>query len=126
MVHFTKYTKNLLKTGQLIGLFSAFSLIMIGIFSEDYGSLHWIWSALFFVSLLFVLIITNISLLLNPLYKKWIFMYGVIAILVDISLIMLYIVPNHLPKPLFEWMSVLVSLGWLGLVVYNTLKLNNN
>lgn len=115
--------KNMLKIGQLLGLFSAVSLIMIGIFSEDYGSLHWTWSALFFVSLLFVLITINLALMLNPYFKKRIFVYGIISILIDLSFIMLYIIPNNLPKPLFEWMSVLVSLGWLGMVVYNTAKI---
>lgn len=117
-----KMQENSLKIGQSIGLFSAFSLIMIGVFSENYGVIHWIWSATFFISLFLVLIITNVSLFFNQIYKKWIFAYGIGAATIDLCLIMLYIVPNRIPKPLFEWLAVFTSLGWLGLIVYNMLK----
>ena len=119
-----KLQENLLKIGQSIGLFSSFALIMIGVFYEDYGILHWFWSALFFLSLLLVLIIVNMSLFLHPLYKKGVFYYGLAAAFVDLFFIMLYFVPNTLPRPLFEWLSVFVSLGWVGLIVYNMLNLN--
>lgn len=114
-----KLQKNLLKIGQLAGFIASFALIMIGIFSEDYGFIHWQWSALFFITLLFVLIITNVSLKLNPLYKNWIFIYGIIAILIDLFFIMLYLFPNNISKPLFEWLSVFASLVWVGMLVYN-------
>ncbi len=114
-----KWQKNLLIVAQIIGIFSAFTLIMIGIFSEDYGALHGLWSALFFVSLLLTMITLNISLLGHEKFKKWIGYYGFFAVLVDLTLIISTLFPNGLPIPLIEWLTTFISLSWVGLLVYN-------
>ena len=118
-----KWRKNLLIIAQIIGIFSAFSIIMIGIFSEDYKSLHGFWSAVFFVSLLLTLITINISLLGHEKFKKWVGYYGFFAVSIDLTLILLYLFPNTISAPLFEWLTAFISLSWVGLLVYNMSKL---
>lgn len=48
MVTADKLQRNLLKTGQIIGIFSAIALIMVGIFFKDYRLKHLMFSAIFF------------------------------------------------------------------------------
>ncbi|MHA1657900.1 MAG: hypothetical protein ACTSUT_02095 [Promethearchaeota archaeon] len=42
-----KWSRLFLKTAQIIGFLSAFALIMIGIFSEEYISQHQFWGFIF-------------------------------------------------------------------------------
>jgi len=60
----------LLMITQAIGLFAAFSLVMIGVFSEDSGELHILWSSIFFLLNLLVLILMGVSLFTHPNYMK--------------------------------------------------------
>jgi hypothetical membrane protein len=46
---------------QVVGFISAFALIMIGVFSEDYMTQHVFWSDVFFAFNLIVLILANDS-----------------------------------------------------------------
>jgi hypothetical membrane protein len=115
----SKRQKNMLIVAQIIGIFSAFALIMVGTFPEDTGIKHTISACSFFISLLLVLIIANISLLNHPKFKKWIGYYGFFAAMVDLTLIILIVVPTGLPTPLVEWLAVFISLSWIGLLVYN-------
>lgn len=122
-----KWQKNLLIAAQIIGIFSAFALIMVGIFPEDTGVKHLISSALFFISLLLVLIVVNISLLKHAKFKTWIGYYGFFAALVDLILIILVTlsllgIPSNFSAPLTEWLAVFISLSWMGMLVYNMIK----
>lgn len=122
-----KWQKNLLIVAQIIGIFSAFALIMVGVFPEDTGLNHTISASSFFILLLLFLILGNISLFANERFKKWIGYYGFFAALVDLALIILIIltlsaVPSNIPVPLVEWLAVFISLSWIGLLVYNMLK----
>lgn len=119
-----KWQKNLLIAAQIIGIFSAFALIMVGVFPEDTGANHMYAAISFFISLLLVLIIGNISLLNHEKYKKWIGYYGFFAALVDLTLIILVIltlngIQSSISAHLVEWLAVFISLGWIGLLVYN-------
>ena len=114
-----KRQKNLIVAAQIIGFFSAFALIMVGVFPEDTGVKHAIAACSFFIALLLVLITANISLLMHPNFKKWVGYYGFFAALIDLILVILIAVPNNLPTPLVEWLAVFISLSWIGLLVYN-------
>lgn len=92
----------MLITAQIIGSFSAFALIMIGVFPEDTGIKHTITACSFFISLLLVLIIAHVSLLMHERFKKWIGYYGFFAVFVDLILVILITVPNSLPTPIIE------------------------
>lgn len=122
-----KRRKNLLIGAQIIGFFSAFALIMVGVFPEDTWIKHVISASSFFISLFLFLILGNISLLNHEKFKKWIGYYGFFAALVDLILIILIIttltaIPTNIPTPLVEWLAVFISLSWIGLLVYNMAK----
>jgi len=108
--------KVMLMTTQAIGLFAAFSLIMIGVYSEDYGELHSLWSSVFFMLNLLVLILIGISLFTHPSYIKPIAYYGFIVAAINLLFVLVYRIP------LFEWFTVFTALGYVGLLVYNMLN----
>jgi hypothetical membrane protein len=49
-----KWRKSLIVVTQAVGFIAAFALIMIGVFSEDAGAIHHLWSLMFFISNLLV------------------------------------------------------------------------
>jgi hypothetical membrane protein len=103
-------------TTQTVGCLSAFSLIMVGIFSEDYITQHVFWSSAFFVLNLVVLILVGISLYTHPAYVKLIAYYGFIVAAVNLVFVLVY------DTPIFEWFTVFTALSYVGLLVYNMLK----
>ena len=58
-----KWRKLLIVITQAVGFIAAFALMMIGVFSEDYGAIHHLWSLVFFIFNLMVLILANVSLM---------------------------------------------------------------
>ncbi len=108
-----------LRTGllvtQAVGCVAAFSLIMIGVFSEDYGWLHSLWSKVFFILNLAVLIQLGSFLFTHPRYIRTIAYYGFIVAATDLAF-------TFLDMPLLEWFTVFSSLGYVGLMSYNMLK----
>jgi hypothetical membrane protein len=102
--------------GQVVGFLAAFSLIMIGIFSEDSLQLHEIWSSIFFLLNLLVLVILGISLFTHPIYIKPIAYYGFAIAAINLVFVVAYNIP------IFEWFTVFTALGYVGLIAYNMLK----
>jgi len=101
---------------QVVGFFSAFSLIMIGVFSEDYMTQHVFWSNAFFVFNLIVLILANISLMTHSKFRRPIGYYGLIVALINV----LFVVFSN--TPLLEWFTVFTALIYVALLSYNTLN----
>jgi len=112
-----RWRKALMGLTQLVGFLSAFSLIMIGVFSEDAMAQHLFWSELFFVFNLLVLILANISLMTHPKFVRPIGYYGIAVAVVNLLFVVLT------TTPLLEWFTVFTALGYAGLLAYNTLKL---
>jgi len=112
-----KRRKILMAATQVVGLVSAFSLIMIGVFSEDTLAQHLFWSEVFFIFNLLVLILANISLMTHPKFVRPIGYYGLAVAVVN----MLFVVLTS--TPLLEWFTVFTALIYAGLLAYNTLKL---
>jgi len=102
---------------QILGLFSAFALIMIGIFSEDYLTQHVFWTVVFFISNLAVLILVNLSLMTHPRFMRPIGYYGIAVLVVNLILVFISF------APLLEWLTVFTALGYVGLLTYNMFKL---
>jgi hypothetical membrane protein len=98
---------------QTIGSLAAFSLVMIGVFSEDYGEIHGVWSVVFFLLNFIVLILANVSLFTHPKYIRHIAYYVFIVVAINLIFAFLYTIP------LLEWLTVFASLGYVGLLVYN-------
>ncbi|KKH93396.1 hypothetical protein EO95_15280 [Methanosarcina sp. 1.H.T.1A.1] len=112
---------NLILLSRYCGLLMAFALIMVGIFSEDYGRIHYFWASVYFILMLIFLITMNIALKNHPSYIKWIWYYTFISIL--IIFIFMFTVIIGLQIPILEWLAVLSGLIWIGLIGYNTLIL---
>jgi hypothetical membrane protein len=112
-----KWRKATLIISQAIGCAAAFALIMIGVFSEDAGSLHSLWSDIFFLLNLVVLVLIGASLLTHPRCIKAIPAYGFLVAIINLAFIF---VSN---TPLLEWFTVFTALGYVGLLSYNTNRL---
>jgi hypothetical membrane protein len=110
------WKKILLIVTQLIGIIAAFSLIMIGVFSEDFGELHRLWSAVFFLLNIVVLLLLGAALSTNPRFDKRIAYYGLVVVAINLVFVLVYVVP------ILEWFTVFASLGYVGLLVYNMWK----
>lgn len=109
--------KTLIVLTQVFGFIAAFALIMIGVFSEDYGELHGLWSDVFFVFNLVVLIFANLSLMTHSKFRRSIGYYGLVAAFINLLLVALS------DTPLLEWFTVFTALGYVAFLSYNTLKM---
>lgn len=109
--------KAMIVVTQAFGFISAFALIMIGVFSEDYAAQHGFWSAVFFVFNLVVLVLANISLITHPNFRRPIAYYGLIVALINLLFV------GFSNTPLLEWFTVFTALGYAALLSYNTLRL---
>lgn len=112
---------DLILLSRYCGFLMAFALIMVGIFSEDYGRIHYLWASSFFILMLIFMIIVNISLKNHTSYIKWIWYYTFVSILTDFIFMFAFIIGLHIP--ILEWLAVFSGLIWIGLIGYNTLKL---
>jgi hypothetical membrane protein len=111
-----KWRRILLTAGQILGLCSAFSLMMIGVFSADSGKPHLFWSAAFFTINFIVVLVVVSSLVTHPKFMKPIGIYGYLVTVA--SLVFDFTVGG----PLVEWFTVFTALGFAGLLVINMLR----
>jgi hypothetical protein len=117
---YTKETwrKILIIITQIVGMMSAFSLIMIGVFYENslpVGA-HHLWSYIFFLLNLLVLIFANISLITHPKFIKLIAIYGFIVAIINLAFVVIG------TSSVIEWFTVFTALGYAGLLVINMVK----
>ena len=111
-----KWRKASLILSQTIGCLAAFALILIGIFSEDSGSLHTLWSDVFFLLNFLVLVLVGASLFTHPRYMKIVAYYGFIVAAINLALVF------SSNTPLLEWFTVFTALGYVGLMAGNMAK----
>jgi hypothetical membrane protein len=111
-----KWRKLLMTITQVVGFISAFALIMIGVFSEDYMTQHVFWSDVFFAFNLIVLILANASLMTHRKFMKLIGYYGLVVAAINL----LFVAFSN--TPLLEWFTVFTALGYVALLSYNTYK----
>jgi hypothetical protein len=111
-----KTRKIAIMIAQVVGFLAAFSLIMIGVFSEDFGGLHLLWSSTFFVLNFVVVLLVSLSLYTHPCYLKPITYYGFSVAIINLLFGLVY------DNPIFEWFTVFSALGFVGLVVYRMFK----
>jgi hypothetical membrane protein len=110
------WRKILIIVTQIVGLASGFSLIMIGVFNENYGYPHSLWSRVFFMLNLGVLILAGITLLTHPKFIRPIAIYGFIVAAINLAFVVL---PS---SSTIEWFTVFTALGYAGLLAINMLK----
>jgi hypothetical membrane protein len=111
-----KRRKVAMRTAQTIGFMAAFSLIMIGVFSENYGNIHDLWSSIFFILNLIVIVLVSSVLYVHPSYIRSISYYGSIVALINLLFVLIY------DNPIFEWFTVFTALGFVGLLSYNMFR----
>lgn len=111
-----KWRKMSLFISQAVGCLAAFALVMIGVFSEDSGSLHSLWSEVFFLLNLAVLVLVGASLFTHPRYVRAIAYYGFTVAAINLAFVFVS------DMPLLEWFTVFTSLGYVGLITYNMAK----
>jgi hypothetical membrane protein len=112
-----KLRKSLIVMTQALGFVSAFALVMIGVFSEDYLAQHLFWSDLFFVLNLIVLVLANASLMTHRNFIRPIGYYGLAVAVINVLFVLLS------NTPVLEWFTVFSALGYTGILAYNTLKI---
>ncbi|WP_424358302.1 hypothetical protein [Methanocella sp. MCL-LM] len=105
---------------EIVGLGFCLGMILLGIFSEESGTVHLRLSELVYATLTLMILLVNVALLRNVRYKLWIIpVWGFVAFLLNCGQIVLYLMGY---KPiLFIWLSVYFSLGWILLFCYNAL-----
>ena len=113
-----KWTTRLMKLSQIIGFASAVALILIGIFSEDFGFQHQLWSAVYFLLNFFLIFMGSIVVFVydNGKYRKY-SIFGFIVVGINLTLILgVYFFLSHLH--IFEWITVFSSLAFVALIVF--------
>jgi hypothetical membrane protein len=114
-----RWRKLLMLITQAIGFLAAFSLMMIGVFSENAGPVHHLWSVAFFVLNLLVLILANAALLTHPKFFKPVGYYGLIIAVINLMFV------GFSYTSLLEWFTVFTALGYVAFVSYNTFKITS-
>jgi hypothetical membrane protein len=112
-----KWRRALIVLTQAMGFASAYALIMIGVYSEDYLAQHLFWSDLFFLLNLLVLILANASLMAHRDFIRPIGYCGLAVAVINVLFVLLS------NTPVLEWFTVFSALGYAGLLGYNTFKL---
>jgi len=111
-----RWRKSLIVVTQAVGFIAAFSLMMIGVFSEDAGAIHHLWSLVFFIFNLFVLILANVSLITHRKFIRPIGYYGLAVAVINLLFVGLAY------TSLLEWFTVFTALGYVAFLSYNTFK----
>jgi len=112
-----KLGKALVVMAQIMGFASAFALIMIGVFSEDYLVQHLFWSDLFFVLNILVLVLANAYLMTRRNFIRPIGYYGLTVAVINVLFVLLS------NTPILEWFTVFSALGYAGMLAYNTWRI---
>jgi hypothetical membrane protein len=115
-----KWRKSLVMITQAVGFIAAFALMMIGVFSENAGAIHHLWSLAFFVSNLFVLILANVSLMTHRKFIRPIGYYGLIVAVINLLLVGLAY------TSILEWFTVFTALGYVAFLSYNTFRASSS
>lgn len=100
---------------QMLGFSLAFSVIMVGMFSEDYMAQHLFWSRCVFVSMAFLLFLSAGFLLTYPSrtpVMRLVSYYGLGVGVIDV------VFGFVLNIYLLEWVTVFASMGYVALVAY--------
>jgi len=111
-----KDNKRLFEAGRAFGVFSAFTLMLIGAFDEN-TPYHTMLSLTFFLMLGLFLVLINISLWKHPAYKRWIGYYAIVVVAIDVILAVTFVVYEH--APIWEWLAVFGALAWVGMLAHS-------
>ena len=111
--------KTLLTVAQIVGIFSAFSLILAALFPlGPHSSTHSFWSAMLSVAIGFFLTFSATALLKHPAFKRWIAYYAFLAALVNF----IYGMSEAVGYKFFvgEWVAIGMFIIYIFLMAYNS------
>ena len=115
-----KWSRYMLIVAEITGFGLCFGMILLGIFSEDAGSLHLHLTEFVFVTLTLMIFLVNVALFRNVRYGNLIIpLLGFFAFLLSCAQIGLYLI--NIKPSMFLWLSVYSSLLWILLFCYNAL-----
>lgn len=106
--------------GRLIGFISAFSLMMVGVFSEEYVPYHFIWASTVFITTLLAQALITLSLTGHEKLIKAIWYYAFISVAASLAFIVT--VASGIRMPILEWLSVFLTQVWAAALAYNMLN----
>lgn len=113
----TSRNKNLLLIAcKAFGFFDAFTLAMLGIYPETMIEVHNIFAFMFFYGNMGFMIMTSITMLFHVRSFKCVSIYGFLVTAISLAFLVVPIIPR-----VFEWVVVVTSLGFVGLMVANTI-----
>ncbi len=96
---------------QIAGFLSAFSMIMLGVYSVDYLEIHIFWAIALFTLTIFTFILPSIALYKYK-FTRNIAKFGIIATIINILLwIFIY--------PIIEWITIFLSFAFIGIIIHS-------
>jgi hypothetical membrane protein len=114
-----RWRRSLIVITQVLGFIAALALMMIGVFSEDAGAIHHLWSIVFFVFNLLILILANVSLITHSKFVRPIGYYGFVVAAINLLFVGLAY------APILEWFTVFTALGYVAFLSYNTFRISS-
>ena len=113
----TSRNKNLLLVAcKAFGFFDAFTLAMLGIYTETSFDMHNIFAFMFFYGNMGFMIVTSITLLFHTRSFKGVSIYGFLVAAISVVFLVLPVILR-----VIEWIIVVASLGFVGMMVANTI-----
>ena len=100
---------------QLLGVASGISLVLIGIYPEDFPAEHRFWSYAFFIINFFAMLLVNTSLVAHERYSKFIAVFTYLLLAIMMGGFYLYG-----GVPLVEWFAVGGSMVFASLIALET------
>ncbi len=104
--------KYLMRTGSIILCLATISLIGIGVFSEDFGVMHFYFSVTFFVLLLIASLLLGASMMMDPELKT----IGIIIFLVGVLGIIGWVLPRGHGVAIPEAISAFPACIWFAIL----------
>jgi hypothetical membrane protein len=101
------------------GFVAASSLVMIGIFPENYAASHAFWAATFFGSMGFFLLLSSIHLFYcraGDVFAKRVSYFGFVAFIADAAFALAFY------DPAFEWGAAIASFVYVALLSYAMIR----
>ncbi len=115
-----KWQKIMLRIGQVSGCIAGFCLIMTGVYSEDFMSLHMIWSAINVIALCYFTTFVSVALIVNSKFWKPAGFIGFGIATIDM------IFGLGINIFIMEWLAIFGTILFVGLLAANMLKIKKN
>ncbi len=115
-----KWQKIMLRIGQVSGCIAGFCLIMTGIFSEDFMSLHMIWSAINVIALCYFTTFVSVALIIHSKFWRPVAIVGLTVATIDM------VFGLGINIFIMEWLAIFGTLLFVGLLAANMLKIKKN